>query len=237
MFAYPTFKNGKANRQYEIMAEMIAGNYKTVVANGDSATWVNITGSFDTSYFMPRGEKDIDNMACSQRMRGAFINNYTSSKKEYKNSWNVDMLITNVRSVDADEEKGLAAYVEVKGYWIDDYNERVADLKLQARDEAAMAYISGLEASKDVPYYVNVRGGLRKVERVSIRKNAFGEDEKETYSSTQYVITAMDPDPYDFYDDSIMGEAAYKELVDSLETFKREQFEKQQSADDDGLTF
>lgn len=236
MFARPTFNNGKENRNYVIMADMINGDYATVVKEGNGADWITVSGQIDTSYFMPRGEKDIDNMVFAQKLRGSFIN--PNNKKEYKNSWSVDMLITNIRQIEADEEKGLAAYVEVKGYWINDYREMLCDLKLQARKEAAMAYISGLEASLKAPYYVNVRGGLQDVSRVVTRRNAFGEDEHETYSSTQYCITAMDPDSFDFYDDSIMGEEKYNELRANLEEHKKEQFEKsQEESGDDGLTF
>lgn len=236
MFARPVFNNGKENRNYTIMADMINGDYATVVKEGNGADWISVSGQIDTSYFMPRGEKDIDNMVYSQKLRGSFINQ--NNKKEFKNSWSVDMLITDIRQIEADPEKGLSEYVDVRGYWINDYREMVCDIRLQARKEAAMAYISGLEASKTTPYYVNIRGGLQDVSRVVTRRNAFGEDEHETYSSTQFCITAMDPDPFDFFDDSIMGQAKYEELKANLDKHKKEQFEKaQEDSGDNGLTF
>ena len=234
-FAYPTYNNGKENRTFGILKDMLDGKYKTVTENGDDADWIALSGSIDSSYFMPQGQNDIEEMACAQKARGSFIN--ANQKKQYRNSWKLDMLITDIQMVDADEEKGLDAYLKVNGYWIDDYRDLIKFVKLQARTEAAMAYISGLEASQNHPYYVNVRGGMAKVDRVVVRKNAFGEDEKEIYSSTCWQIGAMDPEPYDFYDEAIMGEAKYKELKDNLEEHKKEAFKKSQEESDNGLTF
>jgi len=216
-FGYPTYSSGKKNATYGILDSMMAGNYKTVVDDGDDADWLACTGSIDVSYFVSQRDND-DDLARSQKIRGAFINQNKS--KEYKNSWKLDFLITRIEDIDADEEKGYPRYLKVGGYLVDDYNKRVMQVQFQARKEGAINYISGLEASAETPYYVSTWGKMSRTTRQITRKNAFGEDTVDEYATTSWTIEGMNPDPYDFGDDSAMTTEQYEALLTALDEHK-----------------
>lgn len=226
-FGRPTYSSGKPNKTYTVMDDMIAGNYKTVVDHGEDADWLGITASVDVSYFVSKNAQD-DELARAQKMRGAFIN--PNSKKEYKNRWKVDMLITNKQEVEADEEKKMPRFVKVNGFIIDDYKNCALEVQFQARTEAAMNYILGLETSFDQPYYVPVWGEMQKVSRSIVRKNAFGEDEVDEYHTSQWVITGMAPEAYEWDTEATITVAQYKEVREALEDLKREEKEKAEKA-------
>jgi hypothetical protein len=226
-FGYPTYSSGKTNKTYGILDDMMAGNYKTVVDNGEDADWLALAGSIDVSYFVSKNSQD-DELARAQKFRGSFIN--PNKEKKYNNKWKLDLIITKVAEVEADEEKKLPRFVRVTGYLVDDYNERVMEVVFQARSEGAMNYILGLEASYDQPYYVSTWGQMLKVSRLVVRKNAFGEDETDEYNSSQWVITGMNPEPYEWGDEKVMTDEKYQELRANLEAHK----EAEANKDNDG---
>lgn len=227
-FGYPTYNNGKPNKTYGVLEDMMAGNYKTIADYGDEADWMALTGSIDVSYFVGKNQNSDEDISRSQKMRGAFIN--PNKEKKYNNKWKLDMIITSVKEVEADEEKKQPRYVRVSGYLVDDYNERVMEVSFQARSEGAMNYILGLEPSFDEPHYVSLWGSLVKVSRLVVRKNAFGDDETDEYSSTQWVITGMNPEAYEWGDEKVMTDDQYSELRAALEEHK----EAQKNKDEDG---
>lgn len=197
-FATPTYKSGKPNRTYTTLEEMIAGNYNTVVDNGDEADWLEFSGaSIDSSYFPSQREQG--EVATAQRIRGSFIN--ANRTHRYGNKWKLDFVITQIQDVEADEEKHYPRYVKVSGYSVNDYAGRVDEVRFQARDEAAMNYISGLTATPNEPYFVSTWGEIRNVISTSVTKNAFGEDEVSEYTNTQWVITGMNPEPYEMFEE------------------------------------
>ena len=220
MFARPTFKNGKTNRTYGMLEDMMAGNYTTVVEDADNADWFGLTGNIDVSYFAPKdgGAKDVDELARSQKLRGSFLNQNRDHK--YKNRWNLDMLITRVDDVDADEEKHTPHMVRVMGYAIDDYNERLNEVVFEARKEAAMNYILGLPVSYDAPYFVRVWGEMLKISRIVVHKNAFGDDETNEYDSFRWAINGMNPEAYEFGDESAISKETYDSYREALKEHK-----------------
>lgn len=233
-FGYPVYNNGKVNKTYGVLDEMVAGNYKTVVDNGDDADWLACTGSIDIGYFVAKNNTD-DELARAQKIRGAFIN--ANNDKAYNNKWKLDLLITNISEVDADEEKQLPRYVKVGGYLIDGYNERLMEVQFQARTEKSMDYILGLEASYDNPYFVGTWGKIDKIKRLVVHKNAFGEDATDEYSSTQWVITGMNPQSHDFGDEAAMTTDDYAAYRIKLEEYKEEQKNKDTDETKPALAF
>lgn len=89
-----------------------------------------------------------------------------------------------------------------------------------------MNYLLGLEASAEVPYFVSTWGELATIKRVVTRENAFGENETDEYNSTQWVITGMSPEPYDFGDESAMTFDQFAEFKAKMEEFKQAERDK-----------
>lgn len=240
-FARPTYNSGKPNRTYNVLEDMMAGNLKTVVDDGDEAEWLGMTGSIDVSYFAPRdGAKDVDEMVRAQKVRGSFIN--TNKKKEYANKWKLDMMITRIQDVEADEEKQTPHIVRVSGYMIDDYNERVMEVSFEARKEAAMNYFIGMmeNVSVDQPHYTSLWGNFLRISQSIVRKNAFGEDDVQEIDRVRWHITGMNPDAYAFPDDSTMTAEQYADFRQALNDHIKAQFDKAQGdsdSEDSGLAF
>lgn len=222
-FAYPTYNNGKVNKTHGILDDMMAGNMKTVTDDGDEAEWIALTGSIDVSYFVARNSND-DELARAQKLRGGFIN--PNKEKKYSNKWKLDFLMTGVKEIEADEEKQLERFVRATGFLIDDYNKRVMEVQFQARTEGAMNYLLGLEPSYEMPHFASTWGKVVKMARLVTRKNAFGEDETDEYSSTQWVITGMNPEPYNFGDEVAISTDTYEEYRAALDEYKEAQRDK-----------
>ena len=237
-FGYPTYNSGKPNKTYVILDDMLAGDYKTVVDNGEDADWLGMSGSIEVGYFVAKNANTDDGIVRSQKIRGNFIN--PNGKKEYSNKWKLDMIITEVIDVDANEERQLPRYVKTNGYFVDDYNERVMWVEFQARSEAAMNYIIGLDPSIETPYYVPVWGSISSIKRVVITESAFGDPKIEEYNNTAWEITGMQTSPYDWNDEATMTDEQFEEYRAALAEFKEAQKKKAEAANgesDDDLPF
>lgn len=222
---------GKVNKTYGVLESMLAGNYSTVVNDGDDASWLSLTGSIDVSYF--KGRNSDGELVCAQKLRGGFVND--NKKKEYSNLWKLDFIITNVTEVEADLEKKLDRFVKLEGFLVDDYNERLMEVSIQARTEKSMDYILGnITPDIDNPYFVSTWGGIQKISRIVTKENAFGDSINEEYESFKWVITGMNPEPYDIGDENVLGLDTYKELQDALKEHKEEQLNKEDDNGDSG---
>lgn len=231
VFARPTFNSGKRNGTYDILDDMIAGNYKTVADHGEDADWLSMTGSIDVSYYPAKngGGDEEFGLSRGQRIRGAFIN--PNKKHEYKNRWTMDLMICQVTEVEADTEKNLPRMARVNGYFIDSYNERLMEVSFQARKPQAIDYLLGLNASYDAPYFVSTWGEQQIVKRVVTKENAFGDAEVKEFDNKSWVITGMATEPYEFGDKSAITAEEFAKYKEALHEHKAE---KAKDAEDDG---
>lgn len=235
-FAYPKYNSGKANRTYSVLEDLLAGNYKTITSDGDEADWLSIDANIDVDYYVGRdGAKDIDEMNRSQRIRGSFIN--ANKKHEYSNVWKCDMLVTRIEDLEENPEKGYAHRVRMHGFIIDDYNERLMGVRFEAMDDAQMNYLLGLSVTSDNPLYTSVKGEFRKVTTLRVVEGAFGEDDKQEYDNTFWVMTWMPRNTYEFGDDITVDE--YNSMMNALDEYKQEKLNKNKDTEDskDKLVF
>lgn len=239
-FAYPKYNSGSTNRTYSVLEDMMNGNYKTVTEDGvDEADWIAMTGSIDISYFVAKGNsaKSIDDLTRAQKIRGGFLN--ANKKKEYLNKWSVDMYITQIEDIEANEERGTDRFVKVKGYLVDTYNERLNEVQFEAHSAGAINYIIGLTADINNPYPVAVWGRYQIFTSKVVKKTAFGdgEDDVTEYTSARWVITGMDPDGYTFGDESVMKVEEWKEYMNALNKHKQEVLDGDNAQEDVPLAF
>lgn len=222
-YANQTYSSGSPNRTYGVLEDLMNGEYKTVLDDGqEEADWLSMTGNIDVSYFKGRdgAAKSVDDLARSQKIRGSFLN--ANKKHEYKNRWNCDMYITKIDDVEADEERGIDRFVRVRGYVVDEFREMLNEVAFEAHSPAAMNYILGITASIDQPYAVKMWGSRDVVTMKSVKKNAFDEDEINEYEVNKWTITGMDPDAYPFGDESVMTVDNWKEFMGNLNNHKEE---------------
>lgn len=238
VYASETFTSGDANPLYALLQDIMTGNLKTLMSNGDEADWLSTSGEINVGYF--KGRDGGDEAARSQKVPSRLK---TARTRKYNNDWKVDMLITRIDDIEADIEKGTKASVKVTGYavncknvkdgnrWVKD-PQKLVEVQFYATAEKAMEYIRGLPASNDTPYFVRVWGGFASTSRTLIQKNAFGEDMKTEYKNTSWNITGMEPEPYAFGEENVMTQEEFDDLKTALNDFIAEKMEKAEASDD-----
>lgn len=236
MFARPFYNNGKVNRTYDVLSNIMDGEYHTVSHDNDSADWLAVTGSIDVSYYPAKngGGDEEYGLSRSTQIRGAFIND--NRKKEYRNRWTLDLLIAKVDEIEADPEKNLARMARVRGYFIDDYAKRVNEVVFDVRKPKAIDYLLTLPVSYDAPYFCSCWGERKIVKRVVTKKNVFDEDEIIEFENQSWELTGMSPDAYEFGDESAISAKTYSEYRDNLTKHKEEKSAKG-GDEDDNLAF
>ena len=224
VFATPVWKkSGKANGNYTMLDKIEQGEFAEGVDNGE---WLSIRATVDISYFPPKNPDPNDpEPARAQKVNATFIN--ANTKKEYANNWSVDMLITGIREVEADPERNTDRYVDVRGYIVDDYNERLLEMRADVRREAAINYILTIQASEDMPYFVSTGGAIENIVRSVEIPNAMGPAEHREFSSTRWVINRMNPEPYVFGDEAAITQEQFDTFKANLADLKTEAMKKE----------
>ena len=172
------------------------------------------------------------------RNEGGFVHivNSINDDEKLRNTFKADMLITNVREVEADEEKKTEACVRVRGA-IFNFRKQLIPVEFVVRSKGGMNYFLGLEPNGKHPVFTCVWGRelSQTVVTRTITESAFGEDEvRERESSTrEFVITGCSKEPYEFDDESTITAAELSQAMSDRElmlaTMKKNQEEYQAS--------
>ena len=115
------------------------------------------------------------------------------------------MLITNVATLDADEEKGYDEKVTLEGY-VFNYKRELLPVNFRVKDPAAINFFTKLDISKKNPLFTQVWGDMlsQTVTRKTVTEAAFGADlvEESESSFREYVVVNKSKDDYLYDDDS-----------------------------------
>lgn len=213
-----TTKGGKANSTFTTLAGIIDGKYKTVMGDGEeNAAGVRINTSIGLNEFYTERNGTVE-LVSTKRNEGGFIHiNNKNEPLEYKNLFTCDLLITNVRHIDANEEKGLPDKVIVKGAIFNDFNKTLMPVEFSAINPGAIDYFEGLNASSSNPTFTKLWGTQvnETVVTTITQENAFGEPLVRPVKSSRrdWIITGADPEPYDWNDESTLTAAEVNEAI------------------------
>lgn len=213
-----TTKGGKANSIFTTLAGIIDGKYKTVMGDGEeNAAGVRINTSIGLNEFYTERNGTVE-LVSTKRNEGGFIHiNNKNEPLEYKNLFTCDLLITNVRHIDANEEKGLPDKVIVKGAIFNDFNKTLMPVEFSAINPGAIDYFEGLNASSSNPTFTKLWGTQvnKTVVTTITQENAFGEPLVRPVKSSRrdWIITGADPEPYDWNDESTLTAAEVNEAI------------------------
>lgn len=200
-YVVPTTSKGGPNNTYSVLANILNGIYGTVMGDGqERAIKVRIDCSLNLNEFY----NDKDELVSSKRNEGGFIHvveGALAENEDSRNTFKVDMVITNVIHVDADEEKELPEKAIVKGC-IFDFRGALLPVEFTAVNSGAIAYFEGLEASKSNPVFTNIWGQQvsNTVVKRKVIESAFGDDQiqEAKYSKKDFVITGSLRVPYEW---------------------------------------
>ena len=196
-----TSKGGK-NKTYAELLKIIE-NGKTVMMDGvEVATKVSI----DTAQALNDFIVEEDQFVSQQILNGGFVEIVDKLKDEDQRAkFKMDMVITNIKTVDADPEKFIdEPFVAVRGAAFTFRNE-LLPYELVVKNPLGMKYFEDLEVSNANPLFTSVWGNLNFTTKsiAGTTEAAFGEDAVDVKQRKvkEWVITGCLKVPYDFGDE------------------------------------
>lgn len=219
-----TTSKGNANSTYTFLKNIIDGATSTIMGGGkENAAKVRIDSAIGLNeFYSDRSGKE--ELVSTKRNSGGFIHlcDTLTEIENNRNTFECDMIITNVRRIEANEEKNLPEKVIVKGY-IFDFKKALLPVEFSAINPGAMDYFEGLGATANTPIFTTVWGrqiSETVVSTVTI-ESAFGESYvKEVPSSRKdFIITGASKEPDIWDDDSTITEEEYKTKLAERETY------------------
>lgn len=226
-FSYvtPTTAKGTDNATYKVLNDIISGALGSVMTNGASdASYVRIdTAIALNEFYSDRNGKE--ELVSAKRCEGGFVhvtNPNAPDDGRKPNEFDVDMIITGTRTVEADEEKNLPEKLVLKGA-IFDFRNALMPVEFSVINPVAIGYFEGLDASSSNPVFTRVKGELvsEVVTREIREEGAFGEPTIRKFSSTRkdYVITWAASDPYAWDDETTITAEELKKAMANRELY------------------
>lgn len=215
----PTFKNGNANPNYNILKQIINSG-KTVVTDGyDAATVVRLSPSYALNEFFPEGQ---DKPVSQARNEGGFISIVPETMLHPENdvdrsSFKYDIIINSATEIVPEEGD---SYVSISGI-VFNFRKEALPITLTARNKDAGKYFIDLGATNDKPVFTTVWGKivnvLTKTEKV--QESAFGSPKVDvvTRRTKEYVITGANPTPYEFDTEATITSAELQNVLQNRE--------------------
>lgn len=195
---------GSKNATFSVLKKIIDAG-KTWVADGkDAAMLVKAEPSLALNEFY----KEDDSLVSAKRNEGGFLSFVNElSPEEERNTFSIDMLITGVKTVEADEEKDVTEHVVLSGAFFNFKNE-LFPTELVVRNDAGMKYFESLGISNAEPVYTKVWGRINCLTKTVVIKeeSAFGAAAVKTTKRTskEWVVTGTLNEAYDFGDEKVL---------------------------------
>ena len=219
-FSYvtPTTKNGNPNNTYEVLkniADNVVGN---VMANGaDKAGKVRIDTSIGVNdFYTNRNGKE--ELVSAKRNEGGFIHYATNDMnpdEKARNTFECDILLTNVIDVDPNEEAQTEGHVILRGF-VFGYGNTLVPVDFIANNPVAMDYFRNLEATPNTPVFTRVKG--RQISQTIVTKvteeSAFGDPSVREVRKNRkaHVVYWAQSEPYLWDDESTITASELTEM-------------------------
>ena len=258
-YVTPTTSTGKPNSTYNILKRIIEDKVAIQDEAGNlvqkSKTWIE---AGKENAFQVRADSAIalndfytqdDRQVSAKRIEGGFLSFVTDDlvEEESRNTFQVDMLISNVNHVDANPEKYIANdYVDLNGY-IFNFRNDIMPVNLSVTNPDGMKFFEDMDASPAQPVYLKVWGRINctTVETERVEESAFGKAAVTSFKrqNREWIVTGAATVPYDFGDETVMtADEVVKALQDRevrwAEIKKRnDEYRASQSAGGAGLNF
>lgn len=210
----------KVNANYAVLKNIIDGTLKTVVESGaDEAALIKVTGSVASNDFAI--EEDGEYKIVSPKMiRGSFIHVVAPNEFKYQNSFKTDMVITECRRVEADDEHQRPEQVRLKGC-VFGFRNAISPVEYCVLNQKAMSYFEGLDISPKTPVFTEIRGIISSTTSVRTieEENGWGETEVREVPVTNkdYVVTFARAELYEWDTEATITSQELTELMQDRE--------------------
>lgn len=215
-----TTKQGKPNATFGILKDIIDGKLGSIMGgNVDNPAKLRIDSAIGLNEFYSdrNGQEELVSV---KRNEGGFVHttNSLNDLENNRNTFRVDMLITGVKHVEADEERGYPEKAIIKGA-IFNFRNELLPVEFSTVHPGAISYFEGLEASSKNPVFTEVRGEqisetiVKRIEEAS----AFGGVSVREVKNTRkdWVITWAAEETYEWdSEESITAAEVQKAMAD-----------------------
>ena len=215
-YVTPFTKQGKPNRNYDILKNIIDNNKTWLNVGKDGATKVQCQTSFGLNDFYSRDGQLVSQMV----QEGGFISTI-GQFSDKRNRFDIDLLVTSVAHVEADEEKNIPEdYCTIRGAGFD-FKKAILPMTFKLSDSKGMDWFESLDASSTNPVFLKVWGEVNSISTKIVKReeSAFGEDSVKTYDKKvkEWLITGASPIPYDFGDETVLTAAEVQKALQDRE--------------------
>lgn len=225
-FTYTTATtgSGKTNATFNVLKDIIDNKLCNVMAHGaDNAAKLSIDSAIGLNEFYS-DRNGTEELVSAKRNEGGFVRVVSSLNEDenMRNTFDCDMVITQTRLIEADEEKNLPEKLILKGA-IFDFRNSLLPVEFSVLNPNAISYFEGLGVSSSSPVFTRLQG--RQISEIITRtvtqESAFGAPIVKNYSSTRkdYVITWAAAEPYAWDDEESITANEMKEVMANRETY------------------
>lgn len=215
--------SGKPNATYATLDNIVSGTIGAAMKVGkENAGKLRIDSAVGLNeFYSDRG--GTEELVSAKRNEGGFVHvvDAISDDEKTRNTFECDMLITGVKYVDADDERGLPEKAIIKGCTFD-FRKSMLPVEFTALNPNAISYFQSLDASNKNPTFTKVWGRQisQTITKVTTEESAFGEASvKETKSTRRdWVITGAKQEPYLWDDESSLTAAEMNACIKKRET-------------------
>lgn len=213
--------SGKTNATYTALERIING-VPTVAQDGlENATKVRVDSAIGLNEWF-QNLKDEQPITV-KRNEGGFCHIITDALDEdeaARSHFEADMIITNIRDVEADIDRNLPAKVIVGGY-IFDFRKSLLPVEFSVLNPNGMKYFSKLDVAPKSPIFTKVWGRQvsQTVYREVTEESAFGDTYVKSVPSSNkdFVITGTAKVPYAWDDEESITAAEMSEAIANRE--------------------
>ena len=218
-----TTSKGSANATYGVLADIVDGKIGSYMKDGDRAGKVRIDSAIGLNDFYTdrNGQEEL---VSAKRNEGGFVHtcDVLAEDEKTRNTFECDMVITNVRRIEADPEKNIAEKVIVKGA-IFDFRKSLLPVEFTATNPNAMNYFEDLGATQAAPVFTKIWGRQvsETIVKQTVEESAFGDAVvKETKSTRKdYIITGAAKETYIWDDEGSITGAELTEAMAAREVY------------------
>lgn len=203
---------GKTNSTYNVLKDIIDKKLCSVIEHGaDAAAMISIDTAIDLNeFFSDRNGKE--ELVSAKRLEGGFavVKSSLNEDETKRNTFDIDVIITGTRMIEADADKNLPEKLILRGS-IFNYRNALLPMEFSVLNPRAISYFESLEATQRNPVFTRLQGRL--VSEVTTRtvteEGAWGDPIVKTYSSTRkdYVITWAASEPYEWDSENTITKA------------------------------
>lgn len=223
-YVTPTFSSGKENTSFSFLKKVIDGQVPTVMSNGvENAAKVRADSALNLGEWY---DKNDWHLISTLRNEGGFIHQIQGGDEfDPKAIFETDIVITNVRRVEANEERNIPEKVVLKG-GIFDFRGALKPVEFSVVNPKAMDYFENLEVTSKAPVFTRVKGD--QISRTIVRRieeeSAWGEVSIREVKNSQkdFVVKWATTVPYEWDAEESILASEFSEKISEREIYLAE---------------